>query len=499
MASFCERILICLMINPESIYYLSEIGIKAKQEDYIWPIAGKATVNDKVFIVCDGSGSYHSGETASKLICQFMAAKVLKFGEQKMSGELINKLLIEARDRLITYAWKYRLDTDLGTTFSMLILYNQKVLMSWYGDSRIYHLRGGEILFRTEDNSLVSKPIKNTAIARGIKADGSPIYAGTKWIENVQDGDYFLLCSKGIIENVTDDDIKLLVSQNDNAKIDLTGSFRRLAFEKSPDNYSMYLIRVNVGTQKRGINSRIIAIRKQTSKNVRPIFILAMTIVVLLIMVFYFRKARISDPAFRYRNQTTQPVDILRDDSVPSAIIKSAPRNEPVDVLRDDSVPSAIVMSTPRYQPVDALRDDSVRGAIVMTSPPKPILALTDSVKNNSENPPAASQNDKSAAIQAEEKPEQTNQTAIGQKKRVAQLLIKLTTDESCKLKITNMDLDEVIDWDLSPNDNGSIYLKPGKNSIVATSVIDSSKTKTYNFDVKPGNAHTTQNLHIRF
>jgi serine/threonine protein phosphatase PrpC len=464
------------MMNPESIYYLFEVGTKDKQEDYIWPIAGKATVNDKLFIVCDGAGSfYNDGGIASKLICQFMAAKVLKFGERKISGELIDKLLIEARDRLIAHARKSRLDTDLATTFSMLILYNQRVLMSWYGDSRIYHLRRGEILFKTEDNSLVSEPIKNNVIARGIKADSSPIYAETKWIDDVQDGDYFLLCSKGIVENVSDDNIKLLVSQNDKANIDLTGSFRRLAFERAPDNYSMYLIKVNVGTQKRGIKSGINAIKKQTNGNVWPISILAMTIAGLLIMVFYFRKARISDPALNY--QTTQPVDVLRDDSVPGSIVMSAPRTQPVDVLHDDTVPSAIVMSAPR----------------------KPILTVTESVKNNDENPQAAPQNDNSAAIQAEEKPEQTNQTPVGQKRPVAQLMIKLTTDESCKLKITNMDLDEVIDWDLSPNDNGTIYLKPGKYSISATSVIDSSKTKTYNFDVKPGYAHTRQNLHIKF
>jgi len=442
-------------MNPESIYYLFEFGIKDKQEDYIWPIAGKATVNDKVFIVCDGAGSFSNGGIASKLICQFMAAKVLKFGEPKMSGELIDKLLIEARDRLITYAREYRLDTDLATTFSMLILYDQKVLMSWYGDSPIYHLRGGEILFRTQDNSLVNETIQNTDIVRGIKADNSPIYAETKWIDDVQDGDYFLLCSKGLIENVTDDDIKLLISQNDKANIDLTGSFRRLAFEKTTENYSMYLIRINVGIQKRGIKSEIIAIKKKTSRIVRPIFILAMAIIGLLIIVFYFRKARTSDPAPEYKKETTQPVDILLDDTVPSAFVM--PRSR------------------------------------------KPIPAVTDSVKSNSEKPQPATQNGNSADIQTEEKPEQTIQIPIDRNRPVAQLLIKFTTDESCKLKITNTDLDEVIDWDISQNDISTIYLKPGKYSIAATSVIDGSKTKTYNFDVKPGDAHTTQNLHIRF
>jgi PPM family protein phosphatase len=421
-------------MNPESIYYLFEIGIKRKQEDYIWPVAGKATANDKVFIVCDGAGRFSNGEIASKLICRFMAAKVLKFGEQKMSGEVIKKLLIEARHRLSVYAWKHRLDTELATTFSMIILYNQKVLMSWCGDSRIYHLRGGEILFRAEDNS------RSTAMARGIKADSSPIYTETKWIKDVQDGDYFLLCSKGIMESVTDDDVKLLVSQNDKAKIDLTGSFRQLALEKTPGNYSMYLIRVKARTQKRSLKSGITAIRKQRSGILSKVVILEMTIIGLLIMFFYFRNTPSSDPVKKYRNQTTQPADVLRDDSVPNAIVMSAPR--------------------------------------------KPILTVPDS---------------NAAAIQAEEKPDQSNQSPIAPKKRVAQLLLKFTTDESCKIKITNIDLDQVIDWDLSPSYNGTLYLKPGKYSIVATSVINTSKTKTYHFDVKSEDAHTTQNLHIKF
>jgi serine/threonine protein phosphatase PrpC len=431
------------MMNPESIYYLFDDGHERKQGGYIWPIPGIATAFDKVFIVCDGAGSLDNGGIASKLICQYMAAKVLKFVEGKMSGELINKLLIEARDRLIFYARQCRLDTDLATTFSMLILYDQKVLMSWYGDSRIYHLRQGEILFRTEANSLL------------IRADSSPIYAETKWIEDVRNGDYFLLCSKGLLENVTDDDIKSLLSQNDKADIDLAQSFKELAFEKTLDNYSMYLTRVNLGTQKRSIKNGTSVSKKQTSRIVMPIFIFAVTIIGLLNIYFYFRKARTSSSAPEYTNQTTLPVDFQRHDSIPRAIIKSQSS--------------------------------------------KPVHTVTDSVKNNSEDTKATLQNDNSEDIQTVKIPEQTNQTPISQKKPEAQLLIKLTTDESCKLKITNINLDEVIDWELSQNDNGTIYLKQGKNSIVATSVINSAKTKTYNFDVKPGNANTMQNLHITF
>jgi serine/threonine protein phosphatase PrpC len=62
-----------VMINPENIYYLFEVGQKIKQEDYIWPVPGKANENDKVYIVCDGAGSFDNGGVASKLICQFIA------------------------------------------------------------------------------------------------------------------------------------------------------------------------------------------------------------------------------------------------------------------------------------------------------------------------------------------------------------------------------------------------------------------------------------------
>jgi hypothetical protein len=338
----------------------------------------------------------------------------------------------------------------------MLVLYNQKVLASWYGDCRIYHLRGGVILFRTEDNS------QNPATARGIRAESSPIYASIKWINDVRDGDYFLICSKGLTENITDEDIKLLLGPNDKENIDPTVSFRRLALEKTLDNYSMYLIKVRPGTQKIGRNGLFNAGRKQKGRKVMPILVLALTIIAVLIIVIFFLNPQILNPEWQFKNQPAQPVDVLRHDSVPDAII--------------------------------------------MPAPLKPVIKTTDSVTINKENPQETLQDDNSAVGQAEEKPDQaetkpdqTNEPPINQKKRVGQLLIKFTTDESCKLKITNLDLDEVIDWDLSQDDNGTLYLKPGKYSILATSKIDSSKRKTYNFDVKPGSSTAVQSLRISF
>ncbi len=342
-------------------------------------------------------------------------------------------------------------------------------------------MRGGEILFRTEDNS------RNSATARGIRAESSPIFAATKWIKDVRDGDYFLICSKGLTENITDEDIKLLIGPNDKENIDPTVSFRRLALEKTVDNYSMYLIKVKPGTQKKGRNGVFTAGRKQKSGRVMPIFVLALTIIAVLI---YFLNPQKLNPEWQFKNQPAQPVDV--HDSVPDAIIKPAPL-KPV-IKATDSV------TKNKENPQETLQNP------VTIKKENPQETLQNSVTKNKENPQETLHNDNSAVGQAEEKPDQTeakpdqtNEPPINQKKRTRQLLIKFTTDESCKLKITNLDLDEVIDWDLSQYDNGTLYLKPGKYSILATSMIDSSKRKTYNFDVKAGSSNAVQSLQIKF
>jgi protein phosphatase len=489
-------------MNLESIYYLFEAGTKAKQEDYIWPPAGKATMKDKVFIVCDGSGSFYGGEVASELICRFMAAKVLRLGEQRMSKELISQLLDESRDRLITYARDHRLDTEMATTFSMLILYDQKALISWCGDGRIYHLRGGEILFSTNDSPHDGESTQYTNFTGGIKADSSPINAETKWITDLHDGDYFLLCSKGIVENITDDDIKLLVRRNDKAQIDLTESFKQLVIDKAPDNYSMYLIKLNTGTQKRSINNGIVGFRRPPNRMVTPMSILVITFILFLIMVYYFRKGRTSNPAPKYTTtQTTRPADVPVEDTVPSAIVMSAPR-KPVSKVADtvkssNQIPEEVPPEDSSETVEPEIKPEQTKKISI---PRKESSAIVQpDVKPEQTKKISIPRKESSAIVQPDVKPEQTTNAPSGQKRQTAQLMLKLTTDESCKLEIRNIDLDQVIPWDLSPDDNGTIYLKPGKYSIVATSVNSSSKSKTYNFEVKSGSAQTTQNIHIKF
>jgi PPM family protein phosphatase len=253
------------------VYHLYEIGGKKNQEDYIWPASGNANLDDRVFIVCDGVGGSENGEIASRLISEFIAKQVVNYSETEMSSELINELLEEGRRKLMKYAADQGLNDDMATTFSLLILYDHRAFIAWCGDTRVYHLRHGIALYKTEDHSLVNTLVKEgeitdeearlhpqkNIILRAIKADGSPIDAEGHWVDEVQDGDYFMLCTDGILENVTDADIKFLLNQNDKGKIKLVKSFQQFCFNKTRDNYSMYLVKIRMANKRKSSGARV--------------------------------------------------------------------------------------------------------------------------------------------------------------------------------------------------------------------------------------------------
>jgi serine/threonine protein phosphatase PrpC len=243
------------------IDHLHEVGSKKNQEDYLWPVPGTASLQDRIFIVCDGVGGSESGEVASRIVSEWVGTSLLKTPPAEVGLPLINELLEAARLKLVEFALLKGLSTDMATTFTLLQLVKERAFIAWCGDSRVYHLRKSEILFRTDDHSLVhslirkgelteeearNHPQKNLLL-KAIRADDSRPEAEGHWIEDIREGDYFLLCTDGLLENIADSDLRFLLHQNELGEIDLVKAFRQYCYDKTRDNYSMYLVRVSPG------------------------------------------------------------------------------------------------------------------------------------------------------------------------------------------------------------------------------------------------------------
>lgn len=229
------------------------------QEDSIYPTHNVNEDNASLFIVCDGMGGHEKGEVASSLVCNSMSSLI---GED--FDIFSNDILADALETIYNELDNYddQSNKKMGTTLALLKLHQGGATIAHIGDSRVYHIRPGQdgtsthILFETTDHSLVNDLVKigeitpeeaKTSKQRHIitramqprnhcKAD---VYETT----DILPGDYFYLCSDGMLEQMEDNAIRNIFSLsggNIEQKVDiLTG-----ATSSNRDNHSALLVQV---------------------------------------------------------------------------------------------------------------------------------------------------------------------------------------------------------------------------------------------------------------
>lgn len=246
------------MINIEQITCLNEIGQRPGQEDSIYPATGRAAISDKLFMVCDGVGGENMGEEASRIACEEFAT----FFDRNVppQGALSDSYVRAAQLYVLQQMRKYAIDYPeaqrMSTTLTLTYLCGNNISIAWCGDSRIYHLREGEVIWRSADHSLVGNMVRNgeiteeearihprrNIITRALSASGELSEIETHSITDVQDGDYIMLCTDGVLEQINDDRLREITLSHTNNKKDL---FMEYCGDVTKDNFSLYLLKLN--------------------------------------------------------------------------------------------------------------------------------------------------------------------------------------------------------------------------------------------------------------
>lgn len=217
-------------------YTIWEQGPRPKQEDSLFPKHNETNEQDRLFILCDGMGGHEAGEVASQTVCSAMSSAVLSANPNPEGGftdeDFANALTaaFDALDAKDTGAVK-----KMGTTLTFLKLHENGATIAHIGDSRVYHVRPGKgiddtkILFQTYDHSLVNDLVKigeltpeeaktsrqKNVITRAMQPNmerrpRADIYH----TQDIRPGDFFMLCSDGILEQMEDENIQYLFSHS---------------------------------------------------------------------------------------------------------------------------------------------------------------------------------------------------------------------------------------------------------------------------------------------
>jgi len=283
----------CKIFPPQSIH---EIGQRANQEDSI------AQWDNRLFVLCDGMGGHEKGEVASQTVCQSLVKwfKEHVNPEEPFSDDWLRDALEYAYTELDKYADGN--PRQMGTTLTLLYIHRQGVTAAHIGDSRIYHfsppklggVRGGlskgknasGILYQSRDHSLVfdlfqageityeemaTYPQKNIVTRAMTPGEDNRMRPDIIHITDIQPGDYFYMCSDGMLEQMSNDELVEILSANAS---DEEKRQRLIASTASnQDNHSAWLIHVEQVTHDEGVET--LANEEPTARcnalNIKPV------------------------------------------------------------------------------------------------------------------------------------------------------------------------------------------------------------------------------------
>jgi len=294
-------------------FALNETGGRSNNEDAVYPSKGTALSDEVLFMVCDGVGGSEKGEVASSLAIRAIRDFFLKDPFSGMHQSYIDSAIDYTQKQFDQYLDIHAEAKGMGTTLTLLYLSASGALLAHIGDSRIYHIRAGKILFQTEDHSLVNTLVKNNiitpeealahpqrnVITRAIQGNSvSKVKADVTMITDLRPGDYFFLCSDGILEKVSNDILCSILSQKITNDEKIAEIYNQ-CFGQTRDNFSAYLVQVERVAVPYDFSrvmkpvSKMVHSNKVLKKNFNPagirnIVIAALLSIIAFLVILYF-------------------------------------------------------------------------------------------------------------------------------------------------------------------------------------------------------------------
>ena len=212
-------------------YAKTDIGKARDVNEDSFYITDNSFSDIQLYILADGMGGCKAGDIASKLAIStaksYIENNIKDTPKEKES--LIQLVGSSAEYANMVVYEKSKEDKDfegMGTTIEICLIYNNRAFIAHIGDSRIYRIRNGLIRQLTQDHSYVQTLVKQGTITKDeaeihpkknilTKALGCNAFVEPDMlVRGFQKDDILVMCSDGLSNMVTQDDIFNIVTNN---------------------------------------------------------------------------------------------------------------------------------------------------------------------------------------------------------------------------------------------------------------------------------------------
>ncbi len=220
-----------------------------------------ANLKNRIFLVADGMGGHAAGEIASQIAAAtFEEVTAVNLSAGMPPEEILRSAAQEANSRIYQAQRMKAEFAGMGSTLTALSIHDGKYYIVHVGDSRAYLLRDGVLHQVTRDHSLVwqlyesgvlkkdelsSHPQKNL-ITRSIGPH--PQVEIDLEEGEAHEGDIYLLCSDGLTDMVTDENICRILSRPELTPKQLGEALVEAAnIRGGADNITVVVVRIDSG------------------------------------------------------------------------------------------------------------------------------------------------------------------------------------------------------------------------------------------------------------
>lgn len=225
------------------VKYFSVKGNRDKNEDFVLSrIMGEES---SVHIVADGMGGYEYGRVAAETVATILVEFLLENIDSSDKVHLIEEAVDKANNNIRKLVDKY--NARMGTTIAGVLIVENNGYFFWVGDVKIICIRDFDLVFESEDHSLINEYKRRGIIlekyqadairhivTRCIQGEGDTAHVDVNLLK-LKRGDKIVICSDGVFENI---DVNDLIKISASFNVDIL----KKEFENNMDNSSIMLI-----------------------------------------------------------------------------------------------------------------------------------------------------------------------------------------------------------------------------------------------------------------